>query len=124
MSIKNMTPAEVYKKFYGRLSNIISITLGTILIFVGLADVIVATKAFDKAYGEAFLGLGSASSGILVNIVGSEDITSAILAGLIWIVLALGAFLGLRAILKIIFSQKMMVVERLTEIRDEIRDKK
>lgn len=122
MRIKNMTPAEVYKKFYGRLSDIISITLGTILIFVGLADVIVATEAFKDAYGE--LELGGASSGILVNIVGSEDITSAILAGLIWIVLALGAFIGLRAILKIIFSQKMMVVERLTEIRDEIRDKK
>lgn len=108
MKISEMSYEQVYNNYFIKLPKIISMILGILSIVIGLLDVLVSTSF-----------LGSAYDGMLVSLVGSKDYTSAILAIVVWAIVAVLCFYVVHLILKISISQKIMVVDRLKQINDK-----
>lgn len=105
MNVSQMSYEEVYGKYYPKLPKYIALVAAIPLIFVGIVEVYMATDSFLDGY-----------EGIWSFIIGKEAYTSAILAAFIWIILAVAAYFIDYVILKTIISQRIMVVQRLTEI--------
>lgn len=64
------------------------ILIAALILLIGIIDVAATTRFFRSTYG-----------GILSFLVGKEPYISAIIAGIVWIVLAVGAFLLVKAII-------------------------
>lgn len=108
MKISEMSYEQVYNNYFIKLPKIISMILGILSIVIGLLDVLVSTSFLSSEY-----------DGMLASLVGTEAYTSAILAIVVWAIVAVLCFYVVHLILKISISQKIMVVDRLTQIRDK-----
>ncbi|NMP37458.1 MAG: hypothetical protein GX051_04960 [Clostridiales bacterium] len=108
MNIIKMSYEKVYEKYYKRLPKIVAVIVTVFIAFIGVADVLAATEF-----------LGSSYDGILSFIVGNEVYTSGIFAFIIWAILAVALYFIIYIVSKIAISQKIMVVQRLTEIKEK-----
>lgn len=95
----------IYEKCYKKLPWIIAGITGALFFLVGFIEVCVGTEGFGYNY-----------EGLLQGIVGSMEYISAILASFVWLIVAVVGFCVALIISKIVVSQKIMVVQRLTEI--------
>ena len=108
MSIIKMTNEEVYNNYYVKLPRIIATIWGVVFGLAATLDVLLSTGLLKYSY-----------SGILSFLVGEQAYVSAIFAVIFWAIIVFLLTRGIHIILKIVFSQKMMVVERLTQIKDK-----
>lgn len=107
MKLSQMTYEEAYNKYYLKLPKIISTILGVLAILLGVIDILANTKMFASSY-----------DGFLSSIAGTQAYASAILALIIWAIVVFILFYVVNFLMRISISQKIMVVERLTQIRD------
>lgn len=108
MKISKMSYEQVYSNYFIKLPKIISTILGVLSVIVGLLDVLVSTSFLGREY-----------EGMLASLVGTEAYTSANLAVIVWAIIAFICFYVVHLVLKISISQKIVVVDRLTQIRDK-----
>ena len=105
-----MSYEEVYKKYYIRLPKIISISLGSLLAIIGLMDILASTNLLSESY-----------DGIFSFFIGSTPYISGVISFIIWAFLSFSFAYLTKFILAIIVSQKIVVINRLTQIRDSIQ---
>ena len=107
-----MNYEDIYNKYYVRMPKILSIICGALLAFLGLVEVGIATEGFARRY-----------EGILEFLVGDQAYTSAIFALIVWWGIVFLIAYAIQFVLKISISQKIMVVDRLTKIMENIQSK-
>ena len=100
----------IYNKYYIRLPKIISIFWGALFAIIGLIEVLIGSDMLEERY-----------DGIFTFLVGNEAYTSGIFALVVWAIIAFLIAYAIQFILKIAYSQKIMVVDRLTRILDNCR---
>ena len=108
MNIIKMSYEKVYEQYYKRLPKIIAVIVTVFVAIVGVADVLIATEMLSWNY-----------VGLLSFIVGKRAYTSAVFAIIIWAVLAIALYFIIHIISKIAISHKIMVIQRLTEIKEK-----
>ena len=99
---------EVYERYYTRLPKITALIVSILVGLVGLIDILASTAFFGDPY-----------AGILKFLVGSEAFTSGFFALVVWAIFAAALYFMVLIISKISISQKIMVVQRLTEIKNK-----
>lgn len=99
---------DIYNKYFVKMPEINSTCWLVVWILLGLLDVGIATEGFTDNY-----------CGILEFLVGHKAYTSAVLAAAVWLVVAFIGFFVIRDTLRISVSHKIVMIDRLAQIRDK-----
>ena len=105
-----MSYENIYKKYYLNFPKMIAIFVAILLSLSGLLEVIIATNGFDGRY-----------KGILEFIVGHDVRISEIYALAIWCALSCLIAYVIHFFVKVAISQKIVVVDRLTQIAENTK---
>ena len=99
---------DLYSHHYVKLPKYIAGISMVVPFILAFLEVFIGTDGFEESY-----------EGFLTFLVGDHNYSSAIFAGILWLGVIYGLYKALCFILSVSLSQKIVVVTRLTEIRDK-----